>query len=345
MSKKYTVTITKLPGSLVEMKGEIDWEIFQTFETKAFERLGAHLEVDGFRKGQVPEYIAKAKIGDELLLADMAELAINEFYPEIMKEEKLDLIGRPTLAITKMARGNALGFTLTASEVPTIALPDYKAIAKKVPNGDDVSASDEEVEKVVQELRQLKAYGHVHTEGDAHQHTEELPEVNDEFAKSFGPFNSVDELRAKVKENILREKERDILDKRRVQILENLIAQTTFEVPDLLIKSEQEKMLAQIEAEITRAGMSLEDYITKSGKSKEEMLAAYKPEAEKRARMQLILNAIAKDASLLPTDEEVDTEAQKIIETYPGADLERAKAYADMLLTNEKTLKMLEEEK
>ena len=346
MSKKYTVTITKLPGSIVEIKGEIAWDALAVYEKKAFERLGAHLELDGFRKGQVPEAVAKSHIGDDLILSDMAELAINEYYPEIMKEEKLDLIGRPNLSITKLARDNALGFTLTATEVPAIILPNYKNIAAAVPNDTEkVVVTPEDVEKVLQELRQLKAYGHVHTEHDKHEHTEELPEVNDEFAKSFGPFNSVDELRAKIKENILTEKDRDALDKRRVQILESLIKETTFDVPELLIKSEQEKMLAQIEAEITRAGMSLDDYLAKSNKTREAVLEEYKGEAEKRARMQLILNSIARDAKLLPTDAEVDAEAQKIMETYPGADLERAKAYADMLLTNEKVLKMLEAEK
>ena len=61
--------------------------------------------------------------------------------------------------------------------------------------------------------------------------------------------------------------------------------------------------------------------------------------------MQLLINAIAKDASITPTEEEVEAEADRIMNTYPGADLERTKAYADMLLTNEKVLTMLETQK
>jgi FKBP-type peptidyl-prolyl cis-trans isomerase (trigger factor) len=346
MTKKHTIKdliVTALPESMVEIKGEIAWEDFAVFEKKAFTRLSEHVEIPGFRKGNVPEAMAKKAIGDNLLLSDMAELAIQEFYPTILEEEKIDAIGRPSVSITKMARDNALGFTLTTAVLPEIKLPDYKKIAKKVDAPAAVFTTEEEIDKVVEDLRQMRAYGHIHDSTEhGHDHTEELPEVNDEFAKSFGAFNSVAELRAKIKENILREKDQGEKDKRRIAIMDGIIADTTFDVPAIILQSEQDKMIAQIESDVARSGMEFEAYLKHTNKTREDLANEFKGEAERRARFQMVINAIAKDMDVKITDEEVETEAQKLMQQFPGADLARTRAYADMMLTNEKVLSTLE---
>lgn len=339
---KYTVTITRLPGSMVEIKGELSWDAFEIYEKDSFKHLSANLEIDGFRKGNVPADMAKKYIGDEIILTDMAERAMQEFYPTIVKEQKLDLIGRPELAVTKIARGNALGFTITAAILPDIVLPDYKKLAKKAEAVEALPTIPEDVDKVVEDLRHMRAYGHVHGPADNHEHTEELPEVNDEFAKSFGNFDSVDAMREKITENITREKSQEAKDKRRISIMESIIAETSFDIPEIVLDSEKQKMLSQIEADVARAGFTLDAYLEQTQKTKEGLLSEFAPEAEKRARFQLVINAISRDAKIMPTDEEVEKEAAHMMQTYPGADKARAMAYADMVLTNEQTLSMLE---
>lgn len=346
MTKKATkienLEIKNLEGSMIEIKGEISWEDFAVYEKKAFERLSAHIEIDGFRKGNVPEAIAKKQLGDELILSDMAELAIQEVYPQILEEKKIDAIGRPALSITKMARDNALGFTLTTAVLPEIKLPDYKKIAKGASGVAEVSVSEEEVDKVIEDLRQMRAYGHVHGAEDKHEHTEELPEVNDDFAKSFGAFKDLGELRAKIKENVLREKDQNENDKRRITIMDGIIAESKFDVPAIILQSEQDKMIAQIESDVSRSGMEFDAYLKQVNKSRADLAEEFKGEAERRARFQMVINAIAKDMDLTISDEDVDKEAEKLMAQYPGADPARTKAYADMLLVNERILSMLE---
>ncbi len=353
----YIVTITKNDDSTVTIEGSITWDAFSRFEKDALGRLGTHLELDGFRKGHVPEDIALKHLGDDLVLTDMAEQAIAEFYPQILKDNNIDAIGRPVLTITKMARGNDLGFTLRTAVLPEITLPEYKDIAKTIPLNDTAPVTVEDIDKVVEHLRQMRAYGHVHdqpvpdhAEGSSqeeagHKHDEPLPEVNDEFAKSFGEFTSVADLRAKIEENVGKEKVQEALDKRRVAILDAVVEKTSFFVPQIILQSEQEKLFSQIEADVARAGLSMDDYLKHAGKTKEQVLEEFKPEAEKRARMQLVVNAIAKKEHITPTDEEVDVRAQSLMAMYPGVDKARATAYADMVITNEKVIALLETEK
>ncbi len=345
MNKTHTVNVKELPDSKVEITGSVTWEAVAKYEKRAFEHMAGHLNIDGFRKGHIPENVAKSHIPEELLLNDMAEKALQDIYPEIIKETTIDVIGRPELAITKIARNAAVEFTITATVLPTIELPDYKKIAKGIDPVTEEAVTEEDIEKVVQELRQLRAYGHVHGADQEHNHEEPLPEVTDEFAKSFGEFEDVKQMREKIRENVAREKAQDAKDKRRIAIMEGIVEKTDFVIPAIVLQSEQEKMLAQVEADITRAGFTLDDYLKQSNLTKEGMMNDFKPEAEKRARVQLVLNAISRKENIVPADEEVQVETERLMAMYPGADQVRTAAYVDMMLTNEKTLSLLEEGK
>lgn len=338
----YTASVKELPKSQVEITVEIPWETVAPFETIALDKLRAELDLPGFRKGSVPADIARKHIPNHILLSDMAEHAINSVYPAILSEHKLDVIGRPEVAITKLARSNPLAFTVTAAVFPTIKLPNYKKLALEIAAPKAQEVGDSDVERVLGELQQVRAYGHVHSEGDNHEHSEPLPELNDEFAASFGPFKSIDELRVKIKENLLHEAGQAARDKRRVAIMDKIVAETTFEIPDVIIKSETDKMFATIENDLARSGATFDEYLKHINKTKEQLVEEFKPEAEKRGRFQFILNAIARDAAITPTEADIEAEAQKFMNLYPTADHSRTKAYAEMMLTNEKVLALLE---
>ncbi len=341
-NKPYTISISHLPESEVELKGEISWDHVATFEDASFATLAEKINIDGFRKGNVPKDMAKKHIPDEIVLGEMAERAINSVYPTIIEDEKLDVIGRPNVSITKLARGNAVEFTVVAAIVPTITLPKYSDLAKTITAEEPKEVTEEAIDQVVKNLQEMRAYGHVHGDGETHEHSEPLPEVTDEFAKSFGNFDTVADMRAKIRENLILEASHIARDKRRIGMMEAIIAQTDFDIPKIILESEQSKMLAQIEVDVARSGASLEDYLGHIKKTKEELLEEFKPEAAKRARFQLVLNAIARTENTLPTEAEVEVEAQKLVQMYPGADLNRTRAYADMVLTNEKVFAFLE---
>ena len=106
------IKINKLPKSEVEIEGELEAEVFETYFDKALKRIGENLEVDGFRKGKVPKNILLSKIPEAQILGEMAEMALSENYPKILEENKIDAISRPEISITKLARKNELGFKI-----------------------------------------------------------------------------------------------------------------------------------------------------------------------------------------------------------------------------------------
>jgi trigger factor len=348
-----------LPKSEVTFTITVDEKEFETYHAKGFASIQQVVEVDGFRKGNAPEEMIVKKYGDMVILEEMANLALRDAYIKAVDEHKVSPISEPQVTITKLAKGNPLELTITVPVLPEVKLPSYKKIAKDVTEGTEkIEVTDKDIDDVLEELRKGRTTanthdheghdhsheGHEHTEAEAVATPAELPALNDEFAQSFGPdFKSLSDLKSKVGENLKLEKEQKAREKRRSAIMEKLIAETTAELPNVMIESELQSMLAQMRTDITRFGGTWEEYLSHSKKTEDELKADWKDDATKRALSQLVLHKIALAEKLSPTDEEVEVELVRLLATVQDADEERAKAYLYQALTNEKVLKFLEE--
>ena len=359
-------TINKLPNSELEIKGVLEAGVFADYEAKALARIGERMEIAGFRKGRVPTELIKQNTQEMMLLEEMAQDAIYDVYPQILEENKIDAIGRPQITITKIAKGNDLEFTIVTVVLPEMDLPDYKSYAKKEnsneANKKEIVVSEEDLDKVIMDLRKMRAGqnedhdrsdpNHVHEEESNPRLVEEgagggdsdenLPEVNDEFAKSFGPFENVDAFKSKIRENIKLERETAEKDKVRLAIIESIIKDTKGDIPEVLIEAETNKLLYRLEADITNMGFKMDEYLKQIGKTEDDMKKEWRPEAEKRAKLELIVHNISEKENLKPSKEEVEKEVTQITEMYKDADPVRAQAYVEQMLTNEKVFQFLE---
>lgn len=350
-----------LPKGLVELKIVVDEKELEAYHDKALTAVQQAVEVDGFRKGNAPEDLIVKKYGDMVILEEMANFALRAAYVKAVEDHKLNPISDPQVTITKIAKNNPLELTITVPVMPDITLPSYKKLAKDaVTDGEKIEVTDKDIEVVLEELRKGRATqhnhdheGHDHTH-DHHDHVEEakegdekkevvLPELNDEFAQSFGPeFKTLAELKSKVSENLKLEKEQKLREKRRTAIMEKLVAETKTELPDVIIEGELNNMLAQMRADITRFGGTWEEYLAHSKKTEEEIKKDWISDAHKRAMSQLLLHKIGQTEKLTATEEEVEVELVRLLATVQDADEERAKAYLYQALTNDKVLAFLE---
>lgn len=284
----------------------------------------------------------------------MAEHALSHYYPEILKDQKIDAIGRPEIGITKIAKDNPLGFTIKTAVMPEIELADYKKIAKTETSkkSDSLEVSDKEIDDVIQEIRTNRAKNsHVHSENcdhskDAPEESKdkepELPELNDEFAKSLGQFESLTDLKQKIKENLTNEKTYRAKEKKRLEIMEAIIAGTKLDLPKALIEGELNKLAHEMRSQLENMGLKYEDYLSHLKKSEEDLRKEWEPEAIKRGKFGLILDEIAKKEKITADEKELEKEVAHILEQYKDADPARARAYAENILTNEAVFKFLE---
>ena len=148
-------TIKKTSDSEIELEIEIPKEELDDFISQSALSLGKNLEVEGFRKGKVPQKIIEEKVGRENILVDAADLAIKENYKKAVLENNLEVISEPKIEIIKLAPGNPLIFRAKASVLPEIKLPDYKKIAKKIKRK-EVSVSEKEIDEALKWLQKSR---------------------------------------------------------------------------------------------------------------------------------------------------------------------------------------------
>jgi trigger factor len=145
-----------------------------------------------------------------------------------------------------------------------------------------------------------------------------LPDVDDDFARSMGDFTDLANLRVEVRKRL----QRNALDKARHtfsdQIIEYAVANSTIELPDILLEQEVEVMHDEFRSALARQGISDEAYTKVSGKSHEELHADFRPDAEKRVKVLLVLSKIAEAENLTIGDADVNAEIAKGRERYAG---------------------------
>lgn len=340
-----------LPGSMFLIEGELSAESLTAQRKNALDKFQTMFAIDGFRKGHIPEKILIERVGELGITEEEGSLALEKSYEEIIKEAGVAAIGQPKVSITKIAPGQPMGFKIETAVSPEVTLPDYKKLAKKAMAGnEDVAVEDKDVEDALQDIRRSVAHQKFHeTHGDTEHHNhdireDELPEVTDEFVKGLGKFEGVEDFKTKLRANILNEKQVKAREKKRLEAIDAIIAETKVEVPEILVESELVKMVGQFKDSISEMGMTYEEYLKKINKTEDDIQNEWRDEAKKRATIQIILNRIAEKESLQADSSEVKHQADQLATFYKEADPTRIYAYVETMMQNEKVWKFLEDQ-
>jgi trigger factor len=144
----------------------------------------------------------------------------------------------------------------------------------------------------------------------------ELPEFDDELAKRVSREESLDGLRAEVKRRLDETVKRNARRHLQGQLLDKLVAANDFPLPDVLVERELGSLMTESQQYVTRAGIPWEDYLAQSGKTLESLRQDARPEAERRVKTTLLVEAIAKKESIVATQEDVENELAALSAQY-----------------------------
>jgi trigger factor len=147
----------------------------------------------------------------------------------------------------------------------------------------------------------------------------ELPNLDDEFAKDQGEFQSLAELRERLRQNLLAQARQETDAKVRQGLLEIVLERNPVEIPQSLIEREQHLLEAEYAAALQAGGMPAEQAMETAHKSHDE----FRARAEKRAHSALIIDALANQEKVEVSDEEV---AERIATIVTQASRERERA-------------------
>jgi trigger factor len=137
-----------------------------------------------------------------------------------------------------------------------------------------------------------------------------LPPLDDEFAKDLGDYSSLEDLKAKLKEEIGKEKEAALERQLKDQIIEKLIQANSFEIPESLVAEQIKALISDTTMRLAAQGITLKNLNISEEKLRED----YREVAQKQVRTYLILENIAAREGITVTDEEADERVRSISE-------------------------------
>lgn len=134
-----------------------------------------------------------------------------------------------------------------------------------------------------------------------------VPDLDDEFAKSFGAKDAAD-LRRRLQENLEQEKAKEATQQTESKVVDAVVNGAETEAPDILIDEELDRMLAETRQHIESQGIQFDKYLEHLKKTEGELRTEQRPEAERRVKTSLVLNAIQQAENIAPTDAQVQAE-------------------------------------
>ena len=154
----------------------------------------------------------------------------------------------------------------------------------------------------------------------------ELPELNDEFASEVSEFDTLDEYKKDVEKKLAEKKEIEANSKNEDAVVAKVVENATMEIPDKMIDAQAENMVQDMARRMQSQGLSLDMYLKYTGMTVEQMKEQARPDAEKRIRTRLVLEAVAQAENIQISDEKVDEEVAKMAEAYK-MEVEKLKSY------------------
>ncbi|KGR78675.1 trigger factor [Ureibacillus manganicus] len=143
--------------------------------------------------------------------------------------------------------------------------------------------------------------------------TKVLPELNDEFAKEIDPeVESLDALRAKLKEQAAEQKKSEAEATLRDELVEKAAENAEMDIPEAMTHNEIHRMIDEFGQRLQMQGMTLDLYYQFSGQDEHALHEQMRPDAEKRVRISLTLEAIAKAEGIEVGQEDIDAELEKM---------------------------------
>jgi len=148
----------------------------------------------------------------------------------------------------------------------------------------------------------------------------EEAELNEDLAKELG-YDSVEDLKAKTKENLIKREETRIENEYKGKVVDAVVEGVNFEIPEAIVEREIQFQINRFAQQLQMQGMSLNQYFEMTGQNIEKMRESIKESAEKSVKRDLVLTEIAKAEKVEATEEEVNAELDRTALMY-GMDRE-----------------------
>lgn len=171
----------------------------------------------------------------------------------------------------------------------------------------------------------------------------QLPALDDAFVQRVAKVQTVDQLRADVRQRLTEQRQERAEQEFEVKLLEQLVKRSTFgDVPDMLVEHELDRMVAELKHDIEHRGMKWVDYLTSMKRDETSLRKGLTAGALNRVKTSLAIRAIVQQAKLNVSREEIDAEVERLRQSgqdLGGVNPDDVRDYFGTVLLNRKAIK------
>ena len=147
--------------------------------------------------------------------------------------------------------------------------------------------------------------------------TKEVPALDDELAKDIDEeVETLDELKEKISKRLQEAKEESVAQAKQEEVIAKAVENAEVDIPHAMVHHEADHLMNHFAQDLQAQGLTPELYYQFTGQTEEAMHAQMEKDAEKRVKMNLVLEAIAEAENIEPTEEAIDEEISKLAEKY-----------------------------
>lgn len=383
------VTTEDLGDRRVSLTIEVDPERVEQALRKAAKKLADRGKIPGYRRGKAPMQVVRRHYGEDVLYEEAVEDLADTVYSEALKEANIKPYAQGHLEEIKTRPQMILKMTVPLE--PIVDLDGYRDVRLPLP---EVSVSDEQVEKEIEELRRRRAIwkpagrpaqagdgvvvsytGEIDgvrrikedsqslelteagtpfqgfdkqligaNEGETREFTldipedwprrelagktvafkvtvelireRELPELDDDFAKLVGDYDTLDQLREKVRERLIAEAKEEADSKYANDALDKIVEISHIEYPPDVVDHEMDDILESTVRQLERQGQDLDSFLALNNQTREEFRESLRPRAERNIKRGLVLGELAEKERLKLSTDEIDQRVSDLHAVY-----------------------------
>lgn len=146
--------------------------------------------------------------------------------------------------------------------------------------------------------------------------TEELPEIDDDFAQEVSEFDTLDEYKADLKEKLAKDKETEAKKNQEDEAIQAIIDDSKIELPEPMVDTQCDSMIDEFAQQLAQSGLSMDQYMQFSGMTIDRLKEQVRPEAETRIKSSLVLENVAEAENIEVTEEDIDARLKELAESY-----------------------------
>jgi FKBP-type peptidyl-prolyl cis-trans isomerase (trigger factor) len=268
--------VKKIDSSNREISIGVNGDIVRNKFEDVFKRIAKEAKVAGFRPGNVPRDILERHYASNAHEQVLKEL-IPDVYNDAVNETGLDVVGLPQISDVKLDR-NKLSFKAIVEIMPEITIKNYRGIKVNFKN---ISVTPDEIKRNIDSLKEVR----------------KIDSVDDSFAKGLGYPNLL-ELERALERQIFLQRENDERQRIENEIIDYIIKDLDFKIPESLVKRQLEDLVRQAKVNLALKGLPRE----KIDEQEAQILKELNPAAEKQVKVYLVLAAIAKKENITLDD-------------------------------------------